>query len=86
MNDILNNTTNVPVEEKKKITFKDPIPEPRVGQSRGDLQQSLKTALAPRVVTATVDKPLRTVSISGPTTNSIYSQALANIVSRGWSA
>jgi hypothetical protein len=32
MNDILNNTTTVPVEKKKNVTFKDPIPEPRVGE------------------------------------------------------
>ncbi len=31
MNDILNNTTTVPVEKKKNVAFKDPIPEPRVG-------------------------------------------------------
>ncbi len=31
MNDILNNTTTVPVEKKKNVTFKDPIPEPKVG-------------------------------------------------------
>jgi hypothetical protein len=35
MNDILNNTTTVPVEKKKNVTFKDPITEPRVGQSGG---------------------------------------------------
>jgi hypothetical protein len=85
MNDILNNTTTVLVEKKKKVTFKDPIPEPRVGQSGGNLQQSSKTALAPRVVAATIDKPLRTVPISGPTTHSKYTQALANIASRGLS-
>ncbi len=85
MNDILNNTTTVPVEKKKNVTFKDPIPEPRVGQSGGNLQQSPKTAQAPRVVTATVDKPLCIVPTSGPTTCSKYTQALANIVSRGWS-
>jgi hypothetical protein len=68
MNDILNNTTTVLVEKKKNVTSKDPIPEPRVGQSGGNLQQSPKTAQAPRVVTATVDKPLCTVPTSGPTT------------------
>jgi hypothetical protein len=31
MNDILNNSTSKPVEKKRKVTFKDPIPEPRVG-------------------------------------------------------
>jgi hypothetical protein len=85
MNDILNNTTTVPVEKKKKVTFKDPILEPRVGQSRGNMQQSTKTALAPRVVTATIDKPLCNVPISRPTTRSEYAQALVDIVSRGWS-
>jgi hypothetical protein len=72
MNDILNNTTTALVEKKKNVTFKDPIPEPRVGQSRGNMQQSPKTAQAPRVVTATVDKPLCTVTTSGPTTRSKY--------------
>ncbi len=85
MNDILSNTTTVLVEKKKNVTFKDPIPEPRVGQSRGNLQQSPKTAQAPRVVTATDNKPLCTVLTSGPTTHSKYTQALANIVSRGLS-
>jgi hypothetical protein len=83
MNDTLNNTTTVLVEKKKNVTFKDPIPEPRVGQSGGNLQQSPKTAQAPRVVTATIDKPLCMVLTSGPTTCSKYTQALANIVSRG---
>jgi hypothetical protein len=84
MNDILKNTTTVPVEKKKNVTFKDPIPEQRVGQSGGNLQQSPKTAQAPRVVTATIDKPLCMVPTSGPTTRSKYTQALANmIVSRG---
>jgi hypothetical protein len=77
MNDILNNTTTVPVKKKKNVTFKDPIPEPRVGQSEGNLQQSPKTAHAPRVVTATVDKPLCTDPTSEPTTRSKYTQALA---------
>jgi hypothetical protein len=83
INDILKNTTTVPVEKKKNVTFKDPIPEQRVGQSGGNLQQSPKTAQAPRVVTATIDKPLRMVPTSGPTTRSNYTHALANIVSRG---
>jgi hypothetical protein len=85
MNDILNNTTTVPVEKKKNVTFNDPIPEPRVGRSGGNSQQSPKTAQAPRVVTATINKPLCTVPTSGPTAHSKYTQALANIVSRGWS-
>jgi hypothetical protein len=85
MNDILNNTTTVLVEKKKNVTFKDPIPEPRVGRSGGNLQQSPKTAQAPRVVTATINKPLCTVPTSGPTACSKYTQALANIVSRGQS-
>jgi hypothetical protein len=85
MNYILNNTTTVKVETKKNVAFKDTIPEPRVGQSGGNLQQSPKTAQAPRVVTATVDKQLCMVPTSGPTTCSKYNQALANIVSRGCS-
>jgi hypothetical protein len=83
MNDILTNTTSRPVELKKTVTFRDPMPEPRVGQSSGNMQQSPMNALAPRVVTATIDKPLRTVPISGLTTRSKYSQALADIVRRG---
>jgi hypothetical protein len=70
MNNILNNMTTVPVEKKNNFTFKDPIPEPRVGRSGGNLQQSPKTAQAPRVVTATVDKPLHTIPTIGPTTRS----------------
>jgi hypothetical protein len=68
LNDILNNVKSREVE-KKQVTFKDPIPEPRVGRSGGDIQQSPKTALATRVVIkAVVDKPLRTLPRQGPIT------------------
>jgi hypothetical protein len=93
MNNILNNATAEPMEKnrkKKMVTFQDPIPEPRVGQRVGNMQQSPKTLLSPRVFTnkptigkAVVDKPLRTVPSSGPTTCSKYAQALAYVVSRG---
>jgi hypothetical protein len=42
LNNILNNIKSREVE-KKQVTFKDPIPEPRVGRSGGDIQQSPKT-------------------------------------------
>jgi hypothetical protein len=52
MNNILNS---------KKVTFQDPIPEPRVGRSAGNMQQSPKTIW---VATATIDKPLATIPIN----------------------
>jgi hypothetical protein len=55
MNNILNS---------KKVTFQDPIPEPRVGRSAGNMQQSPKTILSPRVATATINKPLATIPIN----------------------
>jgi hypothetical protein len=55
MNNILHN---------KKVTFQDPIPEPRVGRSSGNMQQSHKTILSPRVATATIDKPVATILIN----------------------
>ncbi len=67
MTDILNNTKPKDVE-KKRVTFKDPIPEPRVGQPGGGLQQSSRKTLTPRVETAIIDKPLSTVAYKGPTT------------------
>ncbi len=54
MNNILN---------RKKVTFQDPIPEQRVGRSAGNMQQSPKTILSPRVATATI-KPLATIPIN----------------------
>jgi hypothetical protein len=81
MNEILNNAKPKDVE-KKRVTFKDPIPEPRVGKPEGDLQQSPRKILTPRVETAIVDKPLSTVVYKGPTTQSKYSQVLTNIVQR----
>jgi hypothetical protein len=83
MNDILTNTTSKPVELKKTVTFRDPIPESRVGRSGGNMQQLPKNVLAPRVVTATIDKLLGTVPINGPTNHSKYSQALVDILRRG---
>ncbi len=93
MNNILNNATAEPMEKnrkKKTVTFQDPIPEPRVGQRVGDMQQSPKTLLSPKVFNnkptigkAVVNKPLRTIPSSGPTTHSKYTQALAYVVSRG---
>jgi hypothetical protein len=93
MNNILNNATAEPMEKnrkKKTVIFQDPIPEPRVGQRAGNMQQSPKTLLPPRLFTnkptigkAVFDKPLRTVPSSGPTTHSKYAQALAYVVSRG---
>jgi hypothetical protein len=90
MNNILNNAPAEPREKsklKKTVTFRDPIPEPRVG--RYDMQLSPKTLLSPRVVAdkpsiskAVVDKPTRTAPIAGPTTRSKYSQALADIANR----
>ena len=55
MNNILHN---------KKVTFQDPIPEPRVGRSAGNMQQSPKMILSPRVATATIDKPVATILIN----------------------
>jgi hypothetical protein len=55
----------------------------------GVLQQSPKTVISPRVligdpkiIKATIDKPLHIASSAGPTTRSKYSQALADIVKR----
>jgi hypothetical protein len=48
----------------KKVTFQDPIPEPRVGRSAGNMQQSPKMILSPRVATATINKPLATILIN----------------------
>ncbi len=82
MNNILNNETAELIEKnrkKKMVTFQDSIPEPRVGQRVGNMQQSPNTLLSPRVFTnkptivkAVVDKPLHTVPSSGPTTRSKY--------------
>ena len=53
---------------KKTVTFRDPIPEPRVESGAGDMQLSPKTSFSPRVVEnkptiakAVIDKPLRTI-------------------------
>jgi hypothetical protein len=47
MNDILSNTKPTPITAKKKVTFKEPIPEPRVGRRQGDMQQFPNSVLAP---------------------------------------
>jgi hypothetical protein len=83
LRDILNNVK--PQEaEKKRVTFKDPIPEPRVGKISGDMQLSPKPAApTPRVIAkAVVDKPLRARADSQPTSRSKYVQAIADIVQR----
>ncbi len=67
MNEILNNAKPKDVE-KKRDTFKDPIPEPTVGWPGGDLQQPPRKILTPREETAIIDKPLSTVAYKGPTT------------------
>ena len=75
---ILNNTTVSKQKKNKTVTFKDPIPEPRVSRNTIDLQQSpKKIATAPRVLTkAVIDKPLRITQISRPITRSKYAQAV----------
>ena len=93
LRDIFNNATPQEVE-KKRVTFKDPIPEPRVGKIIGDMQLSPKTAAptprviakaapTPRVIAkAVVDKPQLTNAGSQPTIRSKYVQAIADIVKR----
>jgi hypothetical protein len=81
MNDILSNTPKEKAEIKKKVTFKDPIPSPKIGTSVSKLKQTHRPASSPRVIAkAIVDKPLPGI-VSGPTTRSKYAQALADIVS-----
>ena len=83
MNDILSNTPKEKAEIKKKVTFKDPIPSPKIGTSVSKLKQPHRPASSPRVIVkAIVDKPLPGI-VSGPTTRSKYAQALADIVSNG---
>ena len=81
MNDILSNAPKEKAETKKKVTFKDPIPSPKIGTSVSKLKQTHRPASSPRVIAkAIVDKPLPGV-VSGPTTRSKYAEALADIVS-----
>ena len=81
MNDILSNTPKEKAEIKKKVTFKDPIPSPKIGTSVSKFKQPHRPASSPRVIAkAIVDKPLPGI-VSGPTTRSKYAQALADIVS-----
>ena len=92
MSNILNNKPTSPSEKTtrtKTVTFRDPIPEPRVGKRVGDMQQSPKTLLSPRVVVRTpsiekavVDKPLSATTCSGVMTRSKYAHAIADIVKR----
>ena len=80
MNDILSNAPKEKEEIKKKVTFKDPIPSPKIGTSVSKLKQTHRPASSPRVIAkAIVDKPLPGI-VSGPTTRSKYAQALADIV------
>ncbi len=87
MHEILNNEAPKPVEKKQKkqrtVTFKDPIPEPRVATSGIGMQQSPKVTAAPRVLTKSViDKPIRPKPTSGPTTRSKYAEAIDAIITR----
>jgi len=82
---ILNNTPVSKQKNKKTVTFKDPIPEPRVTRSQVGLQRSQKEIAAlPRVLTkAVIDKPLRNLEINRPTTRSKYAQAVESMLMRG---
>jgi hypothetical protein len=82
---ILNNTTVSKQQKNKTVTFKDPIPEPRVSRNTIGIQQSPKNiAAAPRVLTqAVIDKPLRITQISQPITRSKYTQADEALLKRG---
>ena len=84
MNNILSNATVEKSDGKKKVTFKDPIPPPKIATSASNLKQTPKTVSSPRVIAkAIVDKPLRTMGVvSGPTTQSKYAQALTNIINK----
>jgi hypothetical protein len=60
--DVLQNMSNILIKlnnvTTEKVTFKNPIPEPRMGQRGGNMQQLPKKAFTPKVVTAVVNKPL----------------------------
>jgi hypothetical protein len=88
MNEILNNKSSKP-SPQKHVTFRDPIPEPKVGirddnnrtPSRA-LVPKTKTVASPRVATATIDKPIQANQDIGSTTRSKYNQALTNMIKR----
>ena len=82
---ILNNTTVSKQKKNKTVTFKDPIPEPRVSRNKIGLQQSSKEIVTvPRVITqAVIDKLLHIAKISQPITRSKYSQAVETMLNRG---
>jgi hypothetical protein len=85
MNNILSNATMEISCGKKKVTFKDPIPPPKIAASASNLKQTPKTVLSPRVIAkAIINKPLHMPGVvSGPTTRSQYARALANIINKG---
>lgn len=70
MSNILNNVAPEPKKKCRTVTFKDPIPEPRVARGSIGLQQSpINNVPAPRVIAKTIiDKPLGAAPLSGPTT------------------
>ena len=68
MNDILSNAPKEKVDTKKKVTFKDPIPSPKIGTSVSKFKQTHRPASSPRMIaTAIVNKPLPGI-VSKPTT------------------
>ena len=85
LNGILSNTASSTQKKNKTVTFRDPIPEPRVTKSKIGIQQSpSEIAIPPRVLTkAVIDKPLRSEQLNGPTTRSRYVQAVKAMLSRG---
>ena len=85
LNGILSNTASSTQKKNKTVTFRDPIPEPRVTKSKIGIQQSpSEIAIPPRVLTkAVIDKPLRSEQLSGSTTRSRYVQAVKAMLSRG---
>jgi len=85
MNNILNNGQQSEIGQKE-VTLKKPVPQPRVEHHSGELQHLHKTVSAPRVVTATIDKPLiHAQPRSAPSTRSKYAWSLAHIASIGQS-
>ena len=48
MNNILSNATMEKSDIKKKVTFKDPIPPPKIATSASNLKQIPKTVSSPR--------------------------------------
>ena len=84
MHTILNDATMETSGSKKKVTFKDPLPPPKLATSSSTLKQTPKTALSPRVIAkAIINKPLHTSDIiRGPVTRSRYAQVLADIINK----